>query len=96
MRSFHFISFRFVFFCDVSRSRRLGNLKGGVQDIKNHRWFQEIDFKALLKGEIAAPIVPDIKADGDTQNFEPYPEIPQSSDEGTVSESLLLEVFKDF
>lgn len=80
----------------MSRSRRLGNLKGGVKDIKDHRWFQELDFNALLNGRIVAPIVPDVKADGDTQNFEPYPEMPQSFNEGTVSESILLGMFKDF
>ena len=30
-------------------SKRYGNLKGGVDDIKNHRFFKELDWSAIIK-----------------------------------------------
>lgn len=33
----------------VDRTRRLGNLKGGADDIKNHRFFKGIDWRGLLR-----------------------------------------------
>ena len=29
-------------------TKRYGNLKGGVNDIKNHRWFNQIDWEFIL------------------------------------------------
>jgi protein kinase A len=29
-------------------TKRYGNLKGGANDVKTHRWFGEIDWDALL------------------------------------------------
>lgn len=86
----------FRFFCDASRSRRLGNLRGGIQDIKDHRWFQEIDYDALLNGRIIAPIIPEVRNEGDSQNFDTYPEAPQDNGETTAGESTLVELFRDF
>lgn len=33
----------------VDRTRRLGNLKGGADDIKNHRFFKGTDWRGLLR-----------------------------------------------
>lgn len=30
-------------------SKRFGNLRGGANDVKEHRWFAKIDWKALLE-----------------------------------------------
>lgn len=51
---------------------RLGNLKNGVDDIKNHKWFENFDFDALLKRSLKAPWVPNVKSVTDTSNFDPY------------------------
>lgn len=51
---------------------RLGNLRGGCDDIKNHKWFSTIDFDALLAKKLKAPWVPAVKSDTDTSNFDPY------------------------
>ena len=32
----------------VDLSKRYGNLKGGVDDIKQHKWFNKINWKELL------------------------------------------------
>ena len=76
-------------------TKRYGNLKGGVRDIKNHPWFHGVDWDALLKREVVPPIRPKVKADNDTSNFDDY------SDIGPFEHEFLLdddeqEHFADF
>jgi serine/threonine protein kinase len=59
-------------------SKRYGNLKGGVNDIKNHRFFKNMDWNALLKEKIKAPYIPKVSGSGDCGNFSSY----DDSDEG--------------
>ncbi|OUT22421.1 hypothetical protein CAS74_002148 [Pichia kudriavzevii] len=55
---------------------RLGNLKNGILDIKNHRWFNEVIWDNLLKGNIETPYEPNIASGtGDASQFERYPEV---------------------
>ena len=42
-------------------SKRYGNLKNGVNDIKNHRWFADIDWNSLLQKKIPVPYKPTVK-----------------------------------
>ena len=42
-------------------SKRYGNLKNGAEDIKTHRFFEEINFNDLLQRKLKAPMVPDTK-----------------------------------
>eukprot|EP01039_Chlorochromonas_danica_P006161 gene6162-6789_t len=51
---------------------RLGNLKGGVEDIKTHKWFSTIDFDAVFNKTLKAPWVPKITSLTDTSHFDPY------------------------
>ncbi|KAG7795438.1 hypothetical protein KL944_005364 [Ogataea haglerorum] len=54
---------------------RLGNLRHGVEDIKNHPWFQEVVWENLLSGNIETPYEPNIpNGVGDSSQFEVYPE----------------------
>ena len=39
-------------------SKRYGNLKNGAEDIKQHRFFDNIDFNDLLNGKYKPPYVP--------------------------------------
>ena len=55
-------------------TKRLGNLKNGAEDVRNHHWFSSIDFKALEERKINGPIIPAVKGAGDTSNFDRYPE----------------------
>ncbi|OLY84852.1 cAMP-dependent protein kinase type 2 [Smittium mucronatum] len=55
-------------------SSRYGNLKNGSKDIKNHPWFSEVNWCKLQNLEIAAPLIPARKSNGDTGNFDRYPE----------------------
>jgi hypothetical protein len=54
--------------------KRLGMLKGGADDVKQHRLFAKIDWKALLSKKILMNYRPQIKSPGDTTNFQSYPE----------------------
>ncbi|KAG7305536.1 hypothetical protein JYU34_009615 [Plutella xylostella] len=53
-------------------SKRYGNLKDGVLDFKNHKWFKSIDWEKLLINRVPAPIVPKVKSPCDTSNFDHY------------------------
>ncbi|ODM87193.1 Protein kinase DC2, partial [Orchesella cincta] len=50
------------------RFKRLGNMKNGAEDVKRHRWFRDVDWDDV------PPIIPKVSFDGDTRNFDEYPE----------------------
>lgn len=54
------------------RSKRLGNLRGGAQDVKNHAWFHGVDWRSLEQRRIRPPIIPYLGEAGDTSNFSKY------------------------
>jgi len=60
--------------CRQEPSERLGYQKGGVDDIRKHRWFQGFDWEGLQQEKIEAPFIPAIKNPFDVQNFEPIPD----------------------
>ncbi|KFA68862.1 hypothetical protein S40285_01205 [Stachybotrys chlorohalonatus IBT 40285] len=56
-------------------TKRLGNLFGGSQDVKNHPWFAEVTWDRLARKDIDAPYTPPVKAGtGDASQFDRYPE----------------------
>lgn len=60
----------------VDLTKRYGNLKAGVNDIKNQRWFTSTDWIAIFQKKIEAPFIPRCKGPGDTSNFDDYEEEP--------------------
>jgi len=54
--------------------KRYGNLKNGVDDIKNAKWFASLSWDALLARQIQSPYKPTVKGETDTSNFEEYPD----------------------
>ncbi|XP_064857126.1 cAMP-dependent protein kinase catalytic subunit alpha-like isoform X2 [Oncorhynchus nerka] len=58
----------------VDLTKRYGNLKNGVNDIKGHKWFSTTDWIAVYQRKVEAPFVPKFKGPGDTSNFEEYEE----------------------
>ncbi|CAJ0751180.1 7868_t:CDS:2 [Entrophospora sp. SA101] len=58
----------------ADRTKRLGNLRGGSDDVKKHKWFRGVDWQGLYDRRVAAPIIPPYRHPGDTSNFEKYPE----------------------
>lgn len=51
-------------------SKRYGNLKNGVNDIKTHRYFKNINWQAILSKSVPVPYKPKVKAPNDTSNFQ--------------------------
>ncbi len=56
-------------------TKRLGNLRGGCQDIKQHPWFYGVDWEALMAGKIRPPIQPLVTKESDARNFDSYKEL---------------------
>ena len=42
-------------------TKRYGNLKGGVSDIKNHRFFKSFSWADLMDKKLKAPYIPKVK-----------------------------------
>jgi len=75
------------------KSRRIGCLKNGAEDIKRHKWFKDADWDAIYNRTITAPIIPSIRYDGDTQNYASYPEEPPGE---LVTGDPYRDLFPDF
>eukprot|EP00918_Siedleckia_nematoides_P082438 GHVU01180654.1.p1 GENE.GHVU01180654.1~~GHVU01180654.1.p1 ORF type:complete len:351 (+),score=56.69 GHVU01180654.1:117-1169(+) len=60
----------------VDLTKRYGNLKNGVNDIKNHKWFSTTDWIAIYQKKVEAPFIPKCKGPGDPSNFDDYEEEP--------------------
>ncbi|TNM87940.1 hypothetical protein fugu_006161 [Takifugu bimaculatus] len=58
----------------VDLTKRFGNLKNGVNDIKNHKWFSTTDWIAIYEKKVEAPFLPKCRGPGDTSNFDDYEE----------------------
>lgn len=58
----------------VDVTRRYGNLKDGVMDFKNHKWFKELDWDNILNSRVHPPFIPKIRSPGDTSNFDSFDE----------------------
>ena len=53
-------------------SKRYGNLKNGVNDIKHHRYLNSINLSQLLAKKISPPYRPAVKGPSDTKHFGHY------------------------
>eukprot|EP00127_Corallochytrium_limacisporum_P006714 Clim_evm3s234 gene=Clim_evmTU3s234 len=60
----------------IDITKRYGNLRGGVKDIKRHPLFKTIDWTAIYNRADPAPYVPVVKGEGDRSNYDKYPEEP--------------------
>jgi len=58
----------------VDLTKRYGNLKNGVDDIKTHKWFSTTDWIAIYQKKVEPPFVPKTKGPGDPSNFDEYEE----------------------
>uniref|UniRef100_A0A8C5FHC3 cAMP-dependent protein kinase n=1 Tax=Gadus morhua TaxID=8049 RepID=A0A8C5FHC3_GADMO len=58
----------------VDLTKRYGNLKNGVNDIKGHKWFATTDWIAIYERKVEAPFIPKCRGPGDTSNFDEYEE----------------------
>lgn len=55
-------------------SKRYGNLKNGAGDVKNHRWFTNINWQMILDKKMPSPYKPLVRSANDTSNFPSYPD----------------------
>uniref|UniRef100_A0A1B6HWE6 Protein kinase domain-containing protein n=4 Tax=Homalodisca liturata TaxID=320908 RepID=A0A1B6HWE6_9HEMI len=76
------------------RTKRLGNMKNGADDIKRHRWFKNVNWQDVYQRRLKPPIVPRVTYEGDTRNFDDYPEIDWKSAPSAGEPELKL--FEDF
>ncbi|XP_058805020.1 cGMP-dependent protein kinase, isozyme 1-like isoform X2 [Phymastichus coffea] len=51
---------------------RLGNLKGGIGDIRSHKWFGPFDWEALQNLTMMSPVIPKLRNYLDTKYFERF------------------------
>ena len=63
-------------------TKRYGNLRNGVKDIKDSPFFGDIDWERLMDKKIPAPYIPPVSGITDTSNFDQYPD---STDKNGVS-----------
>lgn len=66
--------------CHVDVTKRLGNVKGGAERVKQHAWFKNIDWDALYHRKIQGPIIPHLKGPADARNFDDYEAEPQAKE----------------
>ncbi|XP_061431308.1 cAMP-dependent protein kinase catalytic subunit PRKX [Lethenteron reissneri] len=76
------------------RTRRLGNMKDGAEDVKRHRWFKHIDWALVPQRKLKPPIIPKVSHAGDISNFESYPE--EDWKDAAVIPAKDREPFRDF
>ncbi|ELK08994.1 Serine/threonine-protein kinase PRKX [Pteropus alecto] len=68
--------------------------QNGADDVKRHRWFRAVDWEAVPQRRLKPPIVPKVCGEGDTSNFEAYPENDWNTAPAVSPKDL--EVFKNF
>lgn len=57
-------------------TKRFGNLKNGVDDIKDHKWFKVINWTTLYNQHMEPPFIPEVSGPGDYSQFEDYDDVP--------------------
>ncbi|CAI7672596.1 unnamed protein product [Penicillium pancosmium] len=76
-------------------TKRLGNLHGGPDDVKNHAWFAEVTWDRLARKDIDAPYIPPIRGgQGDASQYDKYPE--ETEHYGNDGEDAYGHLFPDF
>jgi protein kinase A len=61
-------------FCTVDRSKRLGNISGGAQRVKDHPFFNGVNWEDVYYRKKHGPIIPPVRYPGDSQCFDTYPD----------------------
>merc|ERR1719197_106224 len=80
----------------ADRTKRLGNLRAGAEDVKKHKWFRNFAFKDLIDAELPAPVNPDVKGEGDTHNFDQYPDSQDDPSAAVLDHAQAKKFFESF
>jgi len=84
-------------FLVANPAHRLGSLALGTADIKNHAWFQGIDWDIASRRDGRAPIVPFLTSREDTSNFKAESAVaPQGAGTNTQIPPDVQEFFDSF
>uniref|UniRef100_A0A182IQZ2 Protein kinase domain-containing protein n=1 Tax=Anopheles atroparvus TaxID=41427 RepID=A0A182IQZ2_ANOAO len=81
----------------LDRTKRLGNMKNGAEDVKRHRWFKQLDWNVVIRKQLKPPIVPTYvfsSKEDDTSNFDDYPETDWKSVRSL--DKIEMQLFEDF
>lgn len=84
-------------FCTVDRSKRLGNIQGGAQRVKDHPFFAGVVWEDVYYRKYSGPIIPNVRYPGDAGCFDMYPD--EKAGRESYSEELSRKWdwhFKDF
>lgn len=60
----------------ADRTKRLGCMRNGAEDIKKHKYFSKVDWAAVFEERLVPPYAPPVYGPGDHQNFDHYPDSP--------------------
>jgi serine/threonine protein kinase len=61
-------------FLTIDRKKRLGCMRDGIQSLYTLPYFKNVNWVAVSELQIVPPIKPIIINDGDTSNFDSYPD----------------------
>jgi CRP-like cAMP-binding protein len=64
------------------QASRLGNLSRGYLDVKEHPWFNTLDFKKLTDKKLKAPWIPKISNPLDARNFDDFSRMEKEKNHG--------------
>lgn len=78
------------------RTKRLGNLRGGGDDVRKHKWFKGLDWEAMLRCEVNPPILPDVRHGTDMRNFDEFPDFVEECNQTFVLDAQALEMLEVF
>jgi serine/threonine protein kinase len=77
----------------ADRTKRLGCLRDGAEDVKNQKWFKGIDWVACYQRKIKPPYVPLARAPNDTSHFDKYPDSAGEDDRLSAKDQALFDDF---
>lgn len=82
-------------FLQISPSKRIGSLRGGVVDIKSHPFFKDFDWEALETRRMKCPLQFETTGAMDSQHFGVYEEADADFPAGDLS-AHQQEIFQGF
>ncbi|XP_031619272.1 cGMP-dependent protein kinase, isozyme 2 forms cD4/T1/T3A/T3B isoform X2 [Contarinia nasturtii] len=62
--------------CRDNPTERLGYQRGGIGEIRKHKWFDGFYWEGLVNRSLTPPIMPSVSSAIDTANFDDYPPDP--------------------
>jgi len=63
----------------ADRTKRIGSLKNGAEDIKKHKWYRGLNWAALYNKQMEAFITCNVKSQDDTSLFDKYTDSVEES-----------------